>query len=75
MHFAGGRHPKHVEARVEAFLADMRQQIVDMSEEEFAEHRQALITRRQERPKRLNALTARHWDEIAVEAYNFDRGT
>lgn len=73
-HIAGGRHPRHVEARVEAFLADMRQQILNMSEEEFAEHREALIVRRQERPKRLNALTSRHWDEIATEAYSFDRG-
>lgn len=45
----------------------------NLSEEEFVCHREALAAQRLEKPKRLNALTARFWSEITSHQYNFDR--
>lgn len=36
-------------------------------------HREALASRRLERPKKLSHLTANWWAEITSNQYNFDR--
>ncbi|GBP10028.1 Insulin-degrading enzyme [Eumeta japonica] len=69
----GDRHPQHLERRVEAFLASMKEYIEKMPEEEFVKHRSALAAKRLERPKQLAAKAMRAWREITSQMYNFDR--
>lgn len=44
-----------------------------MSMEEFERHKEALAAQRLEKPKRLSVLSARYWNEITTQQYNFDR--
>ncbi|XP_012261292.2 insulin-degrading enzyme isoform X2 [Athalia rosae] len=67
------KHPQYVEQRIEAFLNSMPGQLVDMSEEEFLRHKDALATKRLEKPKTMSALSALYWAEISTQQYNFDR--
>ncbi|GBP69438.1 Insulin-degrading enzyme [Eumeta japonica] len=69
----GDRHPQHLDHRIEAFLASMKEYIEKMPEEEFVKHRSALAAKRLERPKQLAAKAMRAWREITSQMYNFDR--
>lgn len=44
-----------------------------MSDEEFANHKEALAAQRLERPKQMSAQSAIYWAEITSQQYNFDR--
>lgn len=44
-----------------------------MPDESFERHREALIDRRLEKPKKLISLTMRWWAEIVSNQLNFDR--
>nr|CAD7441027.1 unnamed protein product [Timema bartmani] len=67
------RHPSYVDRRVEAFLANMAHYIANMSDEEFERHKEALVAKRLEKPKKLSVLSARYWSEITSQQYHFDR--
>lgn len=55
---------------------DFPQERLDsISDEEFMRHRDALASRRLERPKKLAHLTSIWWAEITSNQYNFDRDT
>ncbi|XP_046746475.1 LOW QUALITY PROTEIN: insulin-degrading enzyme-like [Diprion similis] len=67
------KHPRYVEQRIEAFLEAMLGQLVDIPEEEFSRHKDALATRKLEKPKMLDDLSSLFWSEILGQRYNFDR--
>ncbi|KAK7077939.1 hypothetical protein SK128_003283 [Halocaridina rubra] len=69
----GDRHPQYLDARIEAFLHKMGDRLEGLSEEDFLRHRDALASRRLERPKKLAHLTSTWWMEITSNQYNFDR--
>lgn len=55
------------------YLTHSQGQLVDMSEEEFSRHKEALATKRLEKPKMMSTLSALFWSEISSQQYNFDR--
>ncbi|XP_063047624.1 insulin-degrading enzyme isoform X2 [Engraulis encrasicolus] len=65
--------PHYLESRVEAFLRTMETGLLDMNEEAFQKHIQALAIRRLDKPKKLAAECAKYWGEIISQQYNFDR--
>ncbi|XP_044737581.1 insulin-degrading enzyme [Chrysoperla carnea] len=67
------RHPNFVDSRIEEFLKSMLDYITNMPDEEFKLHKDALAAQRLEKPKRLSGLSARFWNEISNQQYNFDR--
>ncbi|XP_046424756.1 insulin-degrading enzyme-like [Neodiprion fabricii] len=67
------KHPQYVDQRIEAFLEAMLNQLVDMPEEEFSRHKDALATKKLEKPTTLGTLTSLFWSEIWERRYNFDR--
>lgn len=44
-----------------------------MDEAEFSRHKEALASRRLEKPKRLSVLTSQFWGEITSQQYHFNR--
>lgn len=67
------RHPAYVEERIENFLKVMRQQLENMSLEEFERHKSALAALKLEKPKRLSAQFSRYLNEISLQQYHFAR--
>lgn len=67
------KHPEYVDQRVETFIESMQEYVENMSMEEFERHKEALAAQRLEKPKRLSVLSARYWNEITTQQYNFDR--
>ncbi|KAA0201548.1 hypothetical protein HAZT_HAZT005442 [Hyalella azteca] len=65
--------PEYLDQRIEAFLDKMKDHLTSLTDEEFNRHRDALIDRRLEKPKKLSALTMRWWTEIVCNQYNFNR--
>ena len=56
-----------------ALLPLLQDTLEKLPEEDFVRHREALASRRLERPKKLSHLTANWWAEITTNQYNFDR--
>ncbi|TKR69955.1 hypothetical protein L596_022038 [Steinernema carpocapsae] len=69
----GSYDAKFVEERIEAFLKNFRNTIVDMKDEDYQRNVNALATRRLEKPKTLRALSNRYWHEIESKQYSFAR--
>ncbi|MCP4489108.1 MAG: hypothetical protein GY820_17615, partial [Gammaproteobacteria bacterium] len=69
----GDKDPRFAERRIEAFLRQARSDLESMEEAELEEHRQALITRKLDRPRRLSSLAGLYWGEIQSQQYHFDR--
>ncbi|RXK37995.1 insulysin [Tremella mesenterica] len=67
------RDPIHVENRIEAFLEWLKGHIEEMSEEEWEEHKQAIISKKQETPKNLGEETSRFWGSITDRYYEFGK--
>ena len=44
-----------------------------MSEEEFTKHKEALATKRLEKPKKLSSKNGKYWAEILSDHLHFDR--
>lgn len=44
-----------------------------MKDQDFKLHKDALAAHRLEKPKRLSGMSARFWQEISTQQYNFDR--
>lgn len=65
------RTPEYLESRIEAFLAKYKQDLADMSQEDFDKHKQSVIARKLEKMKNLTSETTRLWNYVMGEAYNF----
>ena len=67
------RTPAYLEQRVDAFLAEMRQTIVDMSEEEWQEQKKGLEQKWLEKVKNMNEETNTFWVHIDTGSLDFLR--
>ncbi|QDS69094.1 hypothetical protein FKW77_010166 [Venturia effusa] len=65
--------PKYLESRIDAFLESFRQQLEEMSEEQFGKYKTSLINKRSERLKNLTSESARFWTHIVAESFDFEQ--
>ena len=45
-----------------------------MEEDSFEGHKKALAVKRLDKPKKLKAETKKHWSEVRMGRYHFNRG-
>lgn len=67
------KHPEFVETRIECFLKEMLGQLEKMSESDFNAHKEALISKKLEKPKKLSVVFHRYLSEISISSYHFER--
>jgi insulysin len=65
--------PKYLEEKIEIFLDLLRENIVEMSAEDFSSHISSLVLSLSETPKFLGKETWRYWAHIASGFYEFKR--
>uniref|UniRef100_A0A7S3AI92 Peptidase M16 middle/third domain-containing protein n=1 Tax=Haptolina ericina TaxID=156174 RepID=A0A7S3AI92_9EUKA len=63
----------YLDERIELFLASVPALIEAMTDEEFLNHRKAIIDLKLEKPKRLRQESSRYWSEIPLETLDFNR--
>ncbi|KIP05202.1 hypothetical protein PHLGIDRAFT_129039 [Phlebiopsis gigantea 11061_1 CR5-6] len=63
--------PSFLEGRVDAFLEAFRDVLAGFSEEKLAHEKNSLIMKLLEKPKNLGEESARFWDKINWEYYDF----
>ena len=71
LYTTGTHGPTHVDTRIDAFLSSFARELRDMSEDEFSEHKDALVSAKQQQDGQLYAESDRHWDHIVNRRYNF----
>jgi len=69
------RDPVYVETRIEAVLEYLRVFIEELKDDEFEKHRQALIAKKEEKPKNLGEEGRRFWGAIGDRFYEFGKRT
>ncbi|XP_058980135.1 insulin-degrading enzyme-like isoform X1 [Musca domestica] len=67
------KHPTFVEERIESFLANFKNVIEEMSDEEFERHKEALAVKKLEKPKTVFSQFVQFYSEISLAQYHFDR--
>ncbi|KAJ3219441.1 Insulinase (Peptidase M16) [Dinochytrium kinnereticum] len=67
------KDPWILEDRILAFMVALRAMIVEMPEEEYAKHGQALVSRLTEKDKNLNEESNRWWAHISSRYYDFNQ--
>ena len=67
------RHPVYLDQRIESFLISVDTMLVQMEQEEYKQHVEALASKRLEKPKKLSVRNGRYWSEILSQHYNFNR--
>lgn len=69
---SGTHGPAHLDARVDAFLAEFGKKLVDMEAEEFEKNREALISNKMLKDRNLGDEAERAWDALINRAQDFD---
>lgn len=65
------RDPVYVEGRIEAFMDYLKGYLEKMTDEEFEKHRQAAISKKEEKPKNLHEEARRFGGPIGSGFYDF----
>ncbi|KAL3928885.1 MAG: hypothetical protein SGARI_004909 [Bacillariaceae sp.] len=65
--------PIHVEERIEVFLANFRQRILDLTEEEFQTNVDTVVASFLEKNKNLGEESSRYWHVIQNKTFQFRR--
>ena len=65
------RPTEYLEERINAFLASFAKSLDTMPQEEFESHKKSLINKRLEKLKNLEQESARFWDHITSEYFDF----
>ncbi|XP_055383724.1 insulin-degrading enzyme-like isoform X1 [Condylostylus longicornis] len=65
--------PYFVEERIENFLNNMLKTLEEMPKEEFERYKNALITLKLEKPKKMNTQFYKDLNEITLAQYHFER--
>jgi insulysin len=65
--------PDHVESRIEFFLSNFRQRIVDMSNDDFQTNIDSVVASFLEKNKNLGEESSRYWHVILNRTYQFQR--
>jgi secreted Zn-dependent insulinase-like peptidase len=63
----------HLENRIEAFIAHFGSELRNMNLDQFSKHVHSVIARKSEKDKTLVNESNRHWHEITLRRYTFDR--
>lgn len=58
---------------IDQFVLNYKEQLNNMTPEEFSRHREAVLTGLREKPKSLAEQSARYWGSIDIRDYNFNR--
>ncbi|KLO18632.1 hypothetical protein SCHPADRAFT_925084 [Schizopora paradoxa] len=58
------KHPKFVESRINAFISKMKGELLSMSEDEFRQHKESLVSGWTEKLKNLDEEADRFWSHI-----------
>jgi len=66
--------PDYLEENIELFLNLLREEIVEMSEDQFSSHISSLLLQLNETLNTLPKKAARYWKHIDDGFYEFDRG-
>ncbi|KAI8912435.1 Metalloenzyme, LuxS/M16 peptidase-like protein [Gorgonomyces haynaldii] len=67
------RDPIYLEERIELFLRQFQQTLLEMPDEKFNKYKQAYVNNLLEKPKNLNQHSNRLWNIISSRYYDFDR--
>lgn len=67
------KSPDYLDGRIEAFIHSIRELLDNLSEKEFSEHVDSLVTKILEKPKKLQTEVDKYWIEICSQQYQFDR--
>jgi insulysin len=70
---SSNKNPIYLEQRAEAFLHNFRSELQNLTEQQFNEYLTAVIARKQEKDKTLTQETNRHWKEIDLRRFQFNR--
>ena len=73
MSVQSNRDPEHVESRMRAWITAVPDYIKALTDEQYANHVQALSTKLLEKPKRMMTEYTKYWSEIIGGFYVFDR--
>jgi len=65
--------PAAMDMRIEAWLAQFREELEKMTDEVFETNVRSVVELKSERYKQLGQETGRHWGEIASRTYRFGR--
>jgi insulysin len=65
--------PTFLEVRIETFLTGFAKHLADMSQEDFAEHVDSLITKKKEKDRSAERRCNRFMNEVCSHSYNFSR--
>jgi len=65
--------PLALEQHIEGWLVKLRQEVVDMSDQEFLNSVNGLLAKKTQRDKRLAEESSRMWREISLRQFVFDR--
>ncbi|KAJ1956481.1 metalloprotease, partial [Linderina pennispora] len=66
-------NPIYVTMRIERFLKNFRQRIVDMTQEDFERYVNSVIVKKEEKLKNLFEETSRFWRHICAGYYEFEK--
>jgi insulysin len=67
------RSPDYLDGRIEAFVDEIKNMLMKMTDDEFSDHVSGLMASILEEPKKLKAEASIHWEEITCEQYCFER--
>ncbi|KAJ1666447.1 metalloprotease [Coemansia sp. RSA 1813] len=65
--------PAYVSQRIDNFIREFRQRLVDISQKKFDRYANSLRVNREEKLKNLSEETNRFWRQISTGYYEFDR--
>ncbi|OQR86396.1 insulin-degrading-like enzyme, metalloprotease family M16A [Achlya hypogyna] len=65
--------PAAVQTRIELFLESFQATLATMADADFEKHKDALVGNLLEKPKTYEEASARLWEEIAAQTYDFER--
>ncbi|KAJ2644568.1 metalloprotease [Coemansia sp. RSA 1694] len=68
----GESNPAYVTQRIDYFIRQYRQKLLDLTVEEFESSVQSQINLKQEKLKAIDAEFSRHWTHIKSDKYNFN---
>eukprot|EP01090_Pellita_catalonica_P013689 TRINITY_DN3308_c0_g1_i2.p1 TRINITY_DN3308_c0_g1~~TRINITY_DN3308_c0_g1_i2.p1 ORF type:complete len:962 (-),score=160.08 TRINITY_DN3308_c0_g1_i2:14-2899(-) len=63
----------YLDSRIEEYLLLARKEIEDLDDKQFAMHKESLVSKLEEKEKKLNQESARWWAHIKDRQYEFDR--
>ena len=61
---AGSHAPAMLDERIEAFLSEFLADLEGQAEDEFEQHREALISAKRQKDHSLEDQASRHWEQV-----------